>query len=158
MYFKILKTWKNWESTRITSIPFPFLRTPFPIPGGQITVPATQISFSQYKNRSIPVPILPLQDPPFKPSTASTKVRLKELVQTSTPKVTVGLLLEEKGGIGSIRSSGDIARDRQQAANFRRDVKDKENKIASSYSDPLLTVMDRCKLEQRDPKLTFNYS
>jgi hypothetical protein len=36
LYFKILKTWKNWESTRITSIPFPFLRTSFPIPSGQI--------------------------------------------------------------------------------------------------------------------------
>ena len=82
-------------------------------------------------------------------------MRLKELVQTSTSQVAVGLLLEEKGGIESIRSSGDIARDRQKAANFRRDVKDKENKIASSCSDPLLTVMDRCKLEQRDPKLTF---
>jgi hypothetical protein len=63
LYFKILKTWKNWESTSITSIPFPFLRTSFPIPSGQIPVPATQIPFSQSKNRSIPVPILPLQDP-----------------------------------------------------------------------------------------------
>ena len=63
LYFKILKTWKNWESTRITSIPFPFLRTSFPIPSGQIPVPATQIPFSHSKNRSIPVPILPLQDP-----------------------------------------------------------------------------------------------
>jgi hypothetical protein len=36
LYFKILKTWKIWESTRITSIPFPFLRTSFPIPSGQI--------------------------------------------------------------------------------------------------------------------------
>ncbi|CAB3980964.1 Hypothetical predicted protein [Paramuricea clavata] len=53
--------------------------------------------------------------------------------------VAVDLLLEEKGGIKSIRSSGDIACDRQQAANFRRDVKEKENKIASSCSDPLLT-------------------
>ena len=60
---KYLKTWKNWESTRITSIPFPFLRTSFPIPSGQIPVPATQIPFSQSKNSSIPVPILPLQDP-----------------------------------------------------------------------------------------------
>ena len=32
LYFKILKTWKNRESTRINSIPFPFLRTSFPIP------------------------------------------------------------------------------------------------------------------------------
>ena len=60
LYFKILKTQKNWESTRITSIPFQFLRTSFPIPSGQIPVPATQIPFSQSKNRSIPVPILPL--------------------------------------------------------------------------------------------------
>ena len=63
LYFRILKTWKNWEWTRITSIPFPLLRTSFPIPSGQIPVPATQIPFSQSKNRSIPVPILPLQDP-----------------------------------------------------------------------------------------------
>jgi hypothetical protein len=63
LYFKILKTWENWESTRITSIPFPFLRTSFPIPSGQIPVPATQIPFSQSKNRSIPVPIFPFQDP-----------------------------------------------------------------------------------------------
>ena len=63
LYFKILKTWKNWESTRITSIPFPFLSTSFPIPSGQIPIPATQIPFSQSNNRSIPVPILPLQDP-----------------------------------------------------------------------------------------------
>ena len=39
------------------------LKTSFPIPSGQIPVPATQIPFSQSKNRSIPVPILPLQDP-----------------------------------------------------------------------------------------------
>jgi hypothetical protein len=63
LYFRILKTLKNWEWTRITSIPFPLLRTSFPIPSGQIPVPATQIPFSQSKNRSIPVPILPLQDP-----------------------------------------------------------------------------------------------
>ena len=63
LYFIILKTWKNWESTRITSIPFPILKTSFPIPSGLIPVPATQIPFSQSKNRSIPVPILPLQDP-----------------------------------------------------------------------------------------------
>ena len=63
LYFKILKTWKNWESTRITSIPFPFLRTSFLILSGQIPVPATQIPFSHSKNRSIPVAILPLQDP-----------------------------------------------------------------------------------------------
>ena len=63
LYFKIRKTWKNWESTRITSITFPFLRTSFPIPSGQIPVLATQIPFFQSKNRSIPVPILPLQDP-----------------------------------------------------------------------------------------------
>ena len=54
---------QNWESTHITSIPFPFLRTSFPIPSGQIPVPATQIPFSQSENRSIPVPILPLQGP-----------------------------------------------------------------------------------------------
>ena len=76
-------------------------------------------------------------------------------MQTSTPKVAVNLLFEEKGGIENVCSSGDIARDRQQAANFRRDVKEKENRIASSCPDPLLTVMDRCKLEQRDPMLTF---
>ena len=92
---------------------------------------------------------------PFKPSATSTMERLKELVQTSTPKVAVNRLLEEKGGIENICSSGDIARDRQQAANFRRNVKEKENKIASSCSDPLLTVMDRCKLEQADSKVTF---
>ena len=92
---------------------------------------------------------------PFKPSATSTMERLKELVQTSTPKVAVNRLLEEKGGIENIRSSGDIARDRQQAANFRRNVKEKENKVASSCSDPLLTVMDRCKREQADSKVTF---
>ena len=32
---------------------------------------------------------------PFKPSALSTKLRLKELVQTSTPKVAVNLLFEE---------------------------------------------------------------
>lgn len=92
---------------------------------------------------------------PFKPSEASTKTRLKELVQTNTPKVAVDLLLEEKGGIENIRSSGEFSRDRMQAANLRRDVKEKEKRITSSCSDPLLTVMDRCKLEQRDPKLMF---
>ena len=92
---------------------------------------------------------------PFKPSATSTMERLKELVQTSTPKVAVNRLLEEKGGIENICSSGDIARDRQQAANFRRNVKEKENKVASSCSDPLLTVMDRCKREQADSKVTF---
>ena len=76
-------------------------------------------------------------------------------MQTKTPKVAVDLLLEEKGGVENIRSSGEFARDRQQAANLRRNVKEKEKIIASSCSDPLLTVMDRCKLEQRDPKLTF---
>ena len=91
---------------------------------------------------------------PFKPSAASTKTRLKELVQSSTPKVAVDRLLEEKGGIENICSSGEIARDRQQAANLRRNVKEKENKIASCC-DPLLTVMDRCKVEQRDPNITF---
>ena len=75
-------------------------------------------------------------------------------METSTPKVAVGLLLEEKGGIKNVCSSGDIARDRQQATNLRRSVKEKEKKIASC-SYPLLTVIDRCKLEQRDPKLTF---
>ena len=91
---------------------------------------------------------------PFKPTATSTMVRLKELVRTSTPKVAVNRLLEEGGGIENVRSSADIARDRQQAANFRRDVKEKENKVASC-SDPLLTVMDRCKQEQRDSKCTF---
>ena len=92
---------------------------------------------------------------PFKQSATSTMERLKELVQTSTPKVAVNRLLEEKDGIENICSSGDIARDRQQAANFRRNVKGKENKVASSCSDPLLTVMDRCKREQADSKVTF---
>ena len=63
LHFKILKMWKDWESTRITSIQFPFLRTSFPIPSGQIPVPEIQIPFSQPKNGSIPFPILPLQDP-----------------------------------------------------------------------------------------------
>lgn len=39
-------------------IPFPFH-----IPSGKIPVPATLIAFSQPKNRSISIPILPLQDP-----------------------------------------------------------------------------------------------
>jgi hypothetical protein len=43
--------------------PIPIFEDSFPIPSGQIPVPATQIPFSQSKNRSIPVPILPLQDP-----------------------------------------------------------------------------------------------
>ena len=37
--------------------------TSFPIPSGQIPVPVIHIPFSQPKNRSIPVRILPLQDP-----------------------------------------------------------------------------------------------
>ena len=60
---------------------------------------------------------------PFKPSATSTMERLKELVQTSTPKVAVNRLLEEKGGMENICSFGDIACDRQQAANFRRNVR-----------------------------------
>ena len=92
---------------------------------------------------------------PFKPTEASTKQRLRELVQTNTPKMAVDLLCEEKGGLENIRSSGEIARNRQQAANFRRNVKEKERKIDSSSSDPLLAVMDRCKREQREPNLTF---
>lgn len=62
----------------------------------------------------------------------------KSLSKASTPKVAVNLLFEENGGIENVCSSGDIARDRQQAANFRRDVKETENKIASSCSDPIL--------------------
>ena len=77
------------------------------------------------------------------------------LVQANTPKVAVDLLCEEKGGLENIRSSGEIARNRQQAANFRRNVKEKERKIDSSSSDPLLAVMDRCKREQREPNLIF---
>ena len=41
--------------------PIPIFEDSFPIPSGQI--PATEIPFSHSKNRSIPVPILPLQDP-----------------------------------------------------------------------------------------------
>ncbi|CAB3997480.1 Hypothetical predicted protein [Paramuricea clavata] len=92
---------------------------------------------------------------PFKPSEASTKTRLKQLVQTSTPKAAVDLLLEEKGGIENISSAGEFARDRQQAANFRRGVKEKANRVSSSCPDPLVAVMDKCKMEQRDPKLVF---
>ena len=92
---------------------------------------------------------------PFKLTEASTKQRLRELVQTNTPKMAVDLLCEQKSGLENIRSSGEIARNRQQAANFRRNVKEKERKIYSSSSDPLLAVMDRCKREQREPNLTF---
>ena len=63
-------------------------------------------------------------------------------------------MLEERGGISQVRSAGAFPRDRQQAANFRRDVKRKENKVTSCH-DPLLTVMDRRKHEQRDPKSAF---
>ena len=91
---------------------------------------------------------------PFKPSDPSTKQRLRLLVQTNTPKVEVDLLCEEKGELENIRSSGEIARNRQQAANFRGNVKEKERKVDSS-SDPLLAVMDRCKREQREPNLIF---
>ena len=58
-----LKGAKNWKSTGIISIPFPSLRTSFPIPSGQIPVPVTPIPFSQPKNGPIPAPILPLHDP-----------------------------------------------------------------------------------------------
>lgn len=92
---------------------------------------------------------------PFKPSETSTKKRLRELVQFNTPKVAVDLLLQEKGGIENVRCSGEFARDRQQAANLRRNVKEKEKKVSSSCPDPLLVLMDRCKMEQRDPKLVF---
>ena len=44
LYFKILKTWKNWESTRISSIPFPFLRTSFP----KSHFPSLKIDQSQF--------------------------------------------------------------------------------------------------------------
>ena len=63
LYFKILKTWKNWESTRITSIPFPFLRIHFPFPVAKSQSQQPKSHFPSLKIDSTPVPILPLQDP-----------------------------------------------------------------------------------------------
>ena len=59
LYFKILKTWKNWESTRITSIPFPFLRTTFPIPSDQIPVPELKSYFPSLKIDQSQFPFYP---------------------------------------------------------------------------------------------------
>jgi hypothetical protein len=67
----------------------------------------------------------------------------------------VNRLLEEKGGLGNIRSSGEFARNSSQADNFRKTVTDKEKKLTSSCPNPLLVVMDRCKTEQRDPQHMF---
>ena len=68
------------KSTHITSIPFPFFRTSFPIPSGQIPVPVTPIPFTQPKNRSIPGPILPLRTPckaRWKPKYITSVISLK---------------------------------------------------------------------------------
>jgi len=69
--------------------------------------------------------------------------------------VAINLLIKEKGGIENIHSSGELPRDRAQAANFRREVKEKDKSVKSSCHDPLLSVMDCCKEEQRDPKTVF---
>ena len=51
-----------------------------------------------------------------------------------------------------------MARNMQQAANFIRNVKEREKSILllPTPNDPLLTAVDRCKREQREPNLTFN--
>ena len=51
-----------------------------------------------------------------------------------------------------------MARNMQQAANFIRNVKEREKSILllPTLSDPLLTAVDRCKREQREPNLTLN--
>ena len=61
LYFKILKTWKNWESTRITSIPFPFLRTHFPFPVAKSQSQQPKSHFSSLKIDQSQFPFYPFR-------------------------------------------------------------------------------------------------
>lgn len=90
-------------------------------------------------------------DIPFHRTFESTKAAIKTNISKQkkiSPAETVHGLLEEKGGLYNIQAPGELIRGRHQVSNFKYSIK-------PEASDPLLEVMELCKLEAQNPSTSF---